>query len=158
MKRIVVLGPGGAGKSTFSKQLGARIAIPVVELDRVFWSDVLEPTSTTDWRARQVAMADEPAWIMDGDLGPYDVLEPRLRRADIIIILDMAPWRCIWRSIRWSRPRIDYWRWLLGWRWRSRPGLFQRIGAFAPSGSAIVTLTNPDAVDRWLAGAGRRRE
>jgi hypothetical protein len=31
---------------------------------------------------------------MDGDLGPYDALAPRLTRADTVLILDFALMRC----------------------------------------------------------------
>jgi adenylate kinase family enzyme len=34
-----VLGPGAAGKSTFSRRLGDLTGVPVTELDSVFWSN-----------------------------------------------------------------------------------------------------------------------
>ncbi|HJP33228.1 MAG: AAA family ATPase [Candidatus Latescibacteria bacterium] len=37
MNRVVIIGPGGAGKSTLARQLGERLGIEVVHLDRVFW-------------------------------------------------------------------------------------------------------------------------
>ncbi len=55
-------------------------------------------------------------WIMDGDLGTYDVLTPRLRTADTICWLDFALWRCAWRSLRRGRERADYWQWVLLYR------------------------------------------
>jgi hypothetical protein len=50
---------------------------------------------------------------MDGDLGPYDVVEVRLRAVDTIIFLDFSFARCAWRTIRRSCERADFWRWLV---------------------------------------------
>ena len=37
---------------------------------------------------------------MDGDLGPYDVLDVRLQAADTVVFLDFSPLRCAWRALR----------------------------------------------------------
>jgi hypothetical protein len=45
--------------------------------------------SVDDWRGVH-ELASRSAWIMDGDLGPYDVVEPRLMRAVTVVVLDLA--------------------------------------------------------------------
>jgi adenylate kinase family enzyme len=37
VERVAVVGPGGAGKSTFARALGARTGLPVVHLDQSYW-------------------------------------------------------------------------------------------------------------------------
>ena len=37
MERILIIGCGGAGKSTLARQLGERTGLPVVHLDQLFW-------------------------------------------------------------------------------------------------------------------------
>ena len=37
MQRIVIIGSGGAGKSTLAQQLGARLDLPVIHLDALYW-------------------------------------------------------------------------------------------------------------------------
>lgn len=37
MKRVVILGRGGAGKSTLAARLGEITGLPVIELDKSFW-------------------------------------------------------------------------------------------------------------------------
>lgn len=37
MKRIMVIGSPGAGKSTFTRKLQPKINLPIVYLDRLFW-------------------------------------------------------------------------------------------------------------------------
>jgi hypothetical protein len=37
MKKILVIGSGGAGKSTFAKRLGGLLGINVIHLDALYW-------------------------------------------------------------------------------------------------------------------------
>lgn len=37
MKRVLVIGGNGSGKSTFSRKLGKKTGLPVVHLDKIFW-------------------------------------------------------------------------------------------------------------------------
>jgi adenylate kinase family enzyme len=41
--RVVVLGPGAAGKSTFARSVAEATGVKYVELDAVFWSPELQP-------------------------------------------------------------------------------------------------------------------
>lgn len=87
---------------------------------------------------------------MDGDLGPCDVLDVRLRAADTIVFPDFSPFRCAWRAIRRSRERAGFWKWLLSYRRRSRPLLRQAIAAHAGD-AGIYVLPAPRAVRRFVA-------
>jgi hypothetical protein len=156
VKRVVILGPGGAGKSALATRLGSLVGLPVVELDKQFWSPDLEPMQKDDWRSLTAELAEEPVWILDGDLGPYDVLEPRLQRADMVIVLDLPRWRCLWRSLKRSRQRLDFWRWLLTWRRRSRPQLVAAVATHADH-ARIEVLRSPAAVERWLQQIASRQ-
>lgn len=91
----MVLGRGGAGKSTLAREMARATGLPLIDLDRHFWSPDLTPLSPSDWAALQRRLAAAPAWIMDGDLGRYDVLEPRLAAADTVVLLDFPLWRCL---------------------------------------------------------------
>lgn len=152
MKRVVILGRGGAGKSTLARRLGAITGLSVTPLDEVFWQLGLEPTPPDEWRAVQEALVRGDAWILEGDLGPYDAVDVRLRAADTIILLDFPLLRCAWRTLRRGRERADYWRWVLAYRRRSRPVLLEAIAAHAPD-AALHVLRGPGAVERYLARA-----
>ena len=150
MKRVIVVGPGAAGKSTLAARLGEVTRLPVIELDKLFWRPGLAPTPREEWAAIQRQLAAQESWIMDGDLGPYDVLDIRLQAADAIVFLDFSPLRCAWRAIRRSPERADFWTWLLLYRRRSRPVLRQTIAAHAGDADVYV-LPTPRAVRRFVA-------
>lgn len=150
VRRVVVLGRGGAGKSTLARGLGARTGLPVIELDGVFWQPGPEPMPPDTWRHVQQELADRDAWILDGDLGPYDVVEVRLARADTVVLLDFGLARCAWRALRRSRENMDFWRWLVTYRRRERPRLLTAIREHAP-GATLYVLRNPHAVARFLS-------
>ena len=120
MKRVVILGRGASGKSTLGASLGEITGLRVIELDKVFWRPGLVATPRDQWVAVQESFVAEDGWTMDGDLGPYEVVEVRLRAADTIIFWDFSFARCAWRTIR--RPRAaEFWRWVVNYRWQSRP-------------------------------------
>jgi len=150
MERVVVFGRGGAGKSTFAGHLSQITGLPVIELDRHFWSDDLSPLSVESWISMQEQLATDDRWIMDGDLGPYDAPAARLHRADTVVVLDLSLVRCAWRAAWRSRERAGFWWWLLTWRWRSRTTVLDAIAAGAPHADLHV-LRTPEQVRRFLA-------
>jgi hypothetical protein len=150
VERVIVVGPGAAGKSTLAVRLGELTGLPVIELDKLFWRPGLAATPRDQWAAIQGRLAAQESWIMDGDLGPYDVLGVRLQAADTVVFLDFSLVRCAWRAIRRSRERADFWRWLLAYRRRSRPLLLQAIAAQAGD-AALHVLPDPRAVRRFVA-------
>jgi adenylate kinase family enzyme len=153
VKRVVILGRGAAGKSVTAARLGQITGLPVIELDRHFWKPGPNATPPAEWARTQRELLQREAWIMDGDLGPYDTaLGARLAAADTVIVLDFPLVRCAWRALRRSRERADFWRWLLGYRRRNLPLIRRAIADHAPAADVEV-LSSPRAVRRFLIRA-----
>jgi adenylate kinase family enzyme len=150
MRRVVILGRGAAGKSTLAVQLGSITGVPVIELDKLFWRPGLVVMPRDEWVEIQRRLVQGEHWIMDGDLGPNDVIEVRLRAADTIILLDFSLVRCAWRAIRRGHERADFWIWLLTYRRRSRPLLMHAIAQHATNADLHI-LRSPEAVRRFVA-------
>lgn len=153
MKRIVVLGRGGAGKSTLAQQLGAILGAHVTELDSVFWRPGPQPIAESQWTRIQNRLVAKDRWIIDGDLGPYDAhLARRLRAADTVVILDFPLWRCIWRTLRRSHETSEYWRWVYHYRRNSLPSIMDMIATHAEHADVLI-LHSPNEVRRFLDAA-----
>jgi adenylate kinase family enzyme len=154
MERVVILGRGASGKSTLALRLREITGLRVIELDKVFWQPGPVATPRNQWAEIQRMLISEQGWIMDGDLGPYDAVEVRLRAADTIIFLDFSLVRCAWRAVRRSRERADFWLWLLRYRRQSRPILMDAIANHAANATLHV-LRNPAALRRFVANLAR---
>lgn len=153
MRRIVVLGRGGSGKSVLAQDLSRRLGLPVVELDKLFWRPGPCPTPEPEWMEIQREIVAGDHWILDGDLGPYDTgLALRLRRADTVILLDFALWRCVWRAVRRSREAREFWIWVHRYRRDSLPGIAEAIATQA-SHATVYVCRSPREVNRFLGTA-----
>jgi adenylate kinase family enzyme len=149
MKRVVILGRGASGKSTLARRLGEITGLSVVELDKVFWRPGLVATPREEWVAAQDLLVATDGWIIDGDLGQFDVVETRLRAADTVIFLDFSFLCCANRAVRRSRERIDFWWWVLAYRLKSRPVLLKAIADYAPS-AGLHVFRKPDSLQRFV--------
>ena len=150
MKRVIILGPGGSGKSTLAKQLSKITRLRLIEIDKLFWQPGLAATPHDQWIAiqRQI-LAENDEWIIDGDLGPYDVIEVRLRAADTIVFLDLSLARCAWRAFRRARERTDFWLWLFQYHRKSQPLLMKAIAEHAPA-AKLHRLRSPKEVEQFI--------
>ena len=153
MKRVVILGRGGAGKSTLARRIGEITQLPVIELDKIFWGRRLVPTPLSEWIAIQESLTAADEWIMDGDLGPWDAPEVRLRRADTVLFFDFPLFRCAWQALRRSRERYDFWVWVLAYRYKRRPYLLEAVARCASTADLHV-FRGPEEVRRFVEALG----
>jgi adenylate kinase family enzyme len=170
MRRIAVVGPGGAGKSTFASELGRRTGLPVVHLDRHYWKPGWTATPREDWAALQAQLLAGDAWIADGNYGAtFDV---RFARADTVIVLAPPRLTCVAAVLRrWVRHRgrdvqaagcpervtLEFLRWIWRYPAESRPrldGALDRHSAHLQ----IVELRSRRAAAAFLDGIARPRE
>lgn len=112
MRRVVILGCSGAGKSTFARALGAKLGAPVTHLDVLFWRPGWGEPEPEAFRAAVAAAVAGDAWVTDGNFVSR-TFDLRLPRADTILFIDQPRWLCVFRIL---------WRWLI-WRGRTRPDL-----------------------------------
>ena len=76
---MVIVGRGASGKSTLAVQMSNITGLPVTELDKLFWQPSPSTTPRDRWVAKQHELVAGEGWILDGDLGPYDAPDVRLR-------------------------------------------------------------------------------
>lgn len=97
MKRVAIVGPGGAGKSRFARALGERIGLPVVHLDHYFWRPGWVESPRDEWRERQSELFAGDRWIADGNYG--GTFDERFARADTVIIVARSRLACVASAI-----------------------------------------------------------
>jgi adenylate kinase family enzyme len=110
MKKIVIIGSPGAGKSTLARRLMNPLGIEVFHLDCYFWEPGWKEKSIEARIKIQQQLVQGERWIIEGTyLGSSD---ERLNAADTIIFLDMPFFLCLWRVIKRrfkynNKPRPD---------------------------------------------------
>ena len=93
MKRILVIGCPGAGKSTFARALRDRTGLPLWYLDQIWHRPDRTTISRAEFDARLTGLLRGDAWIIDGNY--LRTLELRLRAADTVFLLDYPTGVCL---------------------------------------------------------------
>lgn len=106
MKKIMVIGCPGSGKSTFSRALHEKTGIPLYHLDMMYWKPDRTTVEKAVFRGRLSDTIQKSEWIIDGNYG--STIELRLQACDTVIFLDFPQAVCL-EGIRERRgkPRTD---------------------------------------------------
>jgi adenylate kinase family enzyme len=105
MKKVLIIGCGGAGKSTLAKKMGLLTGLPVIHLDQYYWKANWVASTPSEWEKRVQQLVQQPAWIMDGNYG--GTMDSRIAQADTLIFLDYPSWLCLLRVLKRT---VRYWR------------------------------------------------
>jgi adenylate kinase family enzyme len=98
VRRVVVTGPVGAGKTELARELGDRLDVRVLHLDKLFWGPGWVATPPDEWEARQRRELAAETWIVDSQFD--DMLPDWLDAADTVVFVDASPLLCLWRVSR----------------------------------------------------------
>ena len=93
MKKIIVIGCPGSGKSTFSRALNEKIGIPLYHLDLMFWNADKTTVEKCVFLARLRDVLNKEEWIIDGNYA--STMEERILMCDTVIFLDYPLETCL---------------------------------------------------------------
>jgi adenylate kinase family enzyme len=164
MKKFLIIGCGGSGKSTLSRQLGNILNLEVIHLDSLYWHPGWVETPQPEWQQIVQESIEQKSWIMDGNYS--GTLDIRLLAADTIIFLDFPRFLCLWRVIKRSwqyrgktRPDMGYgcperldWeflKWVWTYRQRRRSAILKKLSQVATEKKVII-LRSPSDVKQFL--------
>lgn len=97
MRRVLVIGSPGAGKTTLSARLAAKLYVPLHYLDLHHWLPGWKYRDSQSAREIVRGLAETPAWVMDGNFA--ETFDLRMPRADTLIWLDYPRATCIRRIV-----------------------------------------------------------
>ncbi len=172
LRRTVVVGTTGSGKSATAARLATVLGAPLVELDAINWQPNWVALTDTDvplFRSRVREAVRGGAWVVDGNYGAArDLIWPK---ATAVVWLDysfgLVFWRLLRRTLRRSLRRETLWAgnretlgralsrdsillWAFKSHWRRRR-TFRRL--FAEPEQAHLRpfhMRRPSGAERWL--------
>ena len=165
MKRILVIGMPGGGKTTLANELQARLGLPLYHLDKLFWMPSWKERPDNEWTEIQTDLISRKKWIIDGSY--TSTLPLRLTQADTVIHLDFSRPVCLWRitkriALSYGRVRSDmadecperwdwsFYKWV--WNYPNRHRLQILDLLYETDNSVnVITLQNSRAVKEFLA-------
>ncbi len=165
MQRILILGSGGAGKTTLARQLAGVLGIEVIHLDTLYWKPGWVESEQAEWRGKIQAVVQRESWIMDGNFS--ETLPERLEACDTVIFLDFSRTVCLWRILKrvvqyYGRTRPDlpegcperldfeFMAWVWNFPTRSRRKVLELLETHRHTKN-VVRLRNRREVDEFIA-------
>jgi adenylate kinase family enzyme len=163
-KKIAVIGCGGSGKSTLSRELGQLLSIPVHHLDKIFWKSNWTPMQHAEFLDAQKFIFTTDSWIMDGNYG--GTMKPRLNEADTVIFCDLPTHSCLRGALsryfkyrNRTRPdmsegnseelNLDFLLWILFYRRTRRPAIISMLHELRQS-KEVVILSSRSAIRKFV--------
>jgi adenylate kinase family enzyme len=101
MRRIIVVGCQGSGKTSLAVKLGRKLCLPVVHLDVLFWRPGWKASDKASFRVRVADAIAGEGWVVDGSYSGR-AFDLTLARADTLIVIKRPRWLCLWRIARRS--------------------------------------------------------
>ncbi|MDD0852119.1 hypothetical protein HBN50_03380 [Halobacteriovorax sp. GB3] len=133
MKRIIVIGVTGSGKSTFSKKLSNILGLKYIQLDELFWLPNWEMTPDDQFFKKIDEATKDSSWIIDGNYNRTNHIH--WPKADTVIWIDLPLWLTFYQNLSRSFNRALF-----------RKEIWEGTG----NKESFSRMFSKDSIVRWL--------
>ena len=160
MKKIIVIGCPGSGKSTVSRALHSKTGIPLYHLDMMYWNADKTTVEKSVFLERLSVVLEKDEWIIDGNYG--STMELRIAACDTVIFLDYPLDVCLdGIKERRGKPRSDmpwieieedseFIEFIKNYNEQQKPKVIELIKKY--SDKNIIILESREQADAFLNG------
>ena len=159
MKKIIVIGCPGSGKSRLAKKLHTISGIPLYHLDMLYWNADKTTVEKRLFLERLSDAMSKEEWIIDGNYA--STMEIRMKACDTVIFLDFPTDTCL-SGIRerLGKPRSDipwveseesddeFIEFIKNYNLQNRPQVLELLNKY--STKQIFILKNREEADEFL--------
>jgi len=160
VKKVLVIGCPGAGKSYFARRLHDCTGLPLYHLDLIWHRPDKTHITREEFDARLREIFAEEAWILDGDFSR--TMEVRMAACDTILFFDL-PYEACMAGIRaregtkrpdmpWAEARADEGLLESVARYipERRPEVYRLLEQYGP-GRQVAVFRSREEAQAWLA-------
>ena len=160
LKKIIVIGCPGSGKSTVSRALHNKTGIPLYHLDMMYWNADKTTVEKNVFLERLSAVLEKDEWIIDGNYS--STMELRMAACDTVIFLDYPLDVCLdGIKERRGKPRSDmpwieteedaeFVEFIKNYNEQQKPKVLELLKKYGDKN--IVILKSREQVDAFLNG------
>ena len=158
IRKALILGCPGSGKSTFAKKLHALSNLPLYHLDNIWWKEDGTHISREAFDQALNGILQQEEWIIDGNY--RRTYEMRMRACDHIFFLDLPEDVCREGVLRRIGKKRDDLPWI---ETKEDPELLKMVHDFRTAyhpillelfqrfpGKQLVLLESREAMNEWL--------
>ncbi len=158
MKKIIVIGSPGAGKSTFSRRLKNITGLPLYHLDMIWHKPDKTNISKEEFDRRLEDILVTDKWIIDGNY--QRTIEMRLEKCDTVFLMDFPLEVCLAGAMSrigkkredmpWVEEELDeeFKQWIVDFPAKKLPEIYEMLDKY--SGKNIVVFRSRRETDGYL--------
>lgn len=159
MKKIVVIGCPGAGKSTFARRLKEMTGLPLYYLDQIWHKADRTTVSKEEFDAKLREIIQQDSWIIDGNY--LRTMECRLDACDTVFFLDYPLEIClegakarigtVREDMPWVETEFDeeFRQWILDFPKDQIPVIYDLLKKYGTE-KEIVIFKSRDEAEKFL--------
>ena len=160
MRKVIVIGCPGAGKSTFARKLRDATGLPLYYLDMLWHKPDQTNVSREEFEAQIKELVQRDQWIIDGNY--LRTMELRLKECDTVFLLDHSLEICLAgaesrigkrrEDLPWIETEFDeeFRQWIIDFPKEQLPQIYELIKKYQ-DGRDIVIFTSREEADEYLA-------